>query len=141
MKVLRNGGFTLIEIVIVVSIIGFLAAIAIPKFQDLQTQAKVNSAKAALGAVRSTLVLRYAASSTGGSSASFPSSLASSDFAGATPPFNPYNSLRGVTALTTTTTGTATSTDAGFWYVTNTTAPDYGKAGAYSDGSTNTSSW
>ena len=139
----KRQGFTLIELVIVIAIIGILAALAVPKFQDLSGAAKVSATKAGLGSLRSVLAIRYAASATGGATASYPASLASSDFAGSDLPKNSLNTFSGVTALTTTTTGTATHGSVGFWYVTNTTAPDYGKAGAYSDatGVTDTSAY
>ncbi len=52
-------GFTLIELMIVVAIIGILAAIAIPKFADMIRKASEGKGKANLGALRSTLSIYY----------------------------------------------------------------------------------
>src|ERR1041385_1725539 len=43
MKVKFNKGFTLIEIMIVVAIIGLLAAIAVPNFVKARTQSQTNA--------------------------------------------------------------------------------------------------
>ena len=139
MIVHRDKGFTLIELVMVIAIVGILAAIAIPKFVDLSGEAKKSATKGALGAVRSVLAIRYAQSATGGGVASYPTSVSGTDFADGQLPKNAINATSGIAALTTTTSGLATNATAGFWYVTNSTAPDYGRAGAYSDGATNTS--
>src|SRR6266536_6698343 len=58
MKRLQQG-FTLIELMIVVAIVGILAAIAIPAYQDYVARSKVSEAMAALGACK-TSITEYA---------------------------------------------------------------------------------
>lgn len=60
MKLKGNHGFTLIELVIIIVILGILAAIAIPKYQDISSDAKQAAAKGALGALRSGITIYYA---------------------------------------------------------------------------------
>jgi len=55
----KRGGFTLIELMIVVAIIGILAAIAIPKFADLIRKSNEGQTKGNLGSVRSALSIYY----------------------------------------------------------------------------------
>ena len=53
-------GFTLIELMLVVAIIGLLAAIALPKFADMVRKSKEARLRGDLGAFRSALSIYYA---------------------------------------------------------------------------------
>jgi type IV pilus assembly protein PilA len=59
-KLRNRKGFTLVELMIVVAIIGILAAIAIPNFLQFRLKAKTSEAKSNLGAIRSTEVAYFA---------------------------------------------------------------------------------
>lgn len=64
MQVKRNShGFTLIELVIVIAIIGILSAVALPKFIDLSSNAQTAATNAVAGALSSANASNYAARS------------------------------------------------------------------------------
>ncbi|HAX61097.1 MAG TPA: prepilin-type cleavage/methylation domain-containing protein [Elusimicrobia bacterium] len=56
----KLNGFTLIELMIVVAILGTLAAIAVPRFAELMRKAKEGSTKGNLGVLRSCIKTYYA---------------------------------------------------------------------------------
>jgi len=77
MQRIRSGlkdqrGFTLIEIIMVIVLLGIIAAIAIPKYIDLRTEAADATAKGIVGAIVSSAAIGYADLVTHNSSSTFP---------------------------------------------------------------------
>jgi MSHA pilin protein MshA len=56
----QQSGFTLIELITVVVILGVLAAFAIPRFASLETEARIGVVKGLAGSVRSGAALSHA---------------------------------------------------------------------------------
>jgi len=70
----QRRGFTLIELVTVIVILGILSAVALPVYLDYRTDARAAACKGSLGALRSGIANYYAFAATpaGGGNAAFP---------------------------------------------------------------------
>ncbi len=56
---LRPQGFTMIELIVVIVILGVLAATALPKFIDMNSDAKSAALKGVVGAAASAMTINY----------------------------------------------------------------------------------
>ncbi len=74
MKAIQKG-FTLIELMIVVAIIGILAAIAVPAYQDYTIKSRVSEAASLSGGVRTAIDVAFSEGYALGSIPSTPASL------------------------------------------------------------------
>ena len=81
---MNRKGFTLIELILVIAILGILAVSALPKFLSLSTNAENAARDGVVGSVRSGIALYKANSMVSGGTGSYPTNLE----AGATCCFN-----------------------------------------------------
>ncbi|MBU8923386.1 MAG: type II secretion system GspH family protein [Bacteroidales bacterium] len=56
----NNGGWTLIELVIVIVILGLIAAVTVPAYMNMTDSAEINACQAAQATIRSSVSIYYA---------------------------------------------------------------------------------
>jgi len=59
MNMNKQQGFTLIELVMVIVILGILAATALPKFADMQNQARIATLQGVFGSVNAAIAITH----------------------------------------------------------------------------------
>lgn len=90
---MNRRGFTLVELVIVIVILGILATVAIPRYVDMQAEAREAAVRGTLGNIRAALAIQYARAAVQTGTAAFPATLDGTIFANGQVPPDPVTNL------------------------------------------------
>ncbi len=117
---MNQKGFTLIELMIVVAIIGILAAVAIPAYRDYVTKARMSNVISATSAVKTAMALCIQENGT-------PANCDTAAKLGITLPVATADLASvGITATTAAITATGTTAAGGYTYILTPSAPTAG---------------
>ncbi|MCP4631780.1 MAG: prepilin-type N-terminal cleavage/methylation domain-containing protein [candidate division Zixibacteria bacterium] len=115
----RQEGFSLIELVIIIVVLGILASVAIPKYKSIIAESKEASCKGSLGSLRSGISIYYANTAVKTGTADWPD-LDSVEVAGVVMehaiPANPYQTNAPDSIVTGVTKGTIVGARGGWAY-------------------------
>lgn len=89
----RNGGFTLVELVIVIVVLGVLGSIALPRFVDFSQASKIAATQKGLIYLREQIQLEYLKSATSGATPSYPTPRTLRQLTKRKRPPNPFTPL------------------------------------------------
>lgn len=115
----NQGGFTLIELIIVIVILGILAAIAIPKFVSIRAKEQQIEAREALGSLRSGITIFYAEQAVNTGTATWPTLTELEEYGNVMDygiPKNPYQTNTSDSIVTGVTKGTIVGVQGGWAY-------------------------
>ena len=115
---MNKKGFTLIELVMVIVILGILAAMVLPRFIDLQSQAKISATRGGLGALRAAVAVTYASRAAVNLTPYVPTTVDTSMFQDSQIPMDAFTNNSQV--FVSDASPDATSSVGGWWYNSNT---------------------
>jgi prepilin-type N-terminal cleavage/methylation domain-containing protein len=119
MQINNHKGFTLIELVIIIVVLGILASVAIPKYKSIVAESREASCRGALGGLRSGISIFYANTAVTTGTATWPV-MDSLRTAGVVMeqslPTNPYQTNAPDSIVTGVTKGTIVGTRGGWAY-------------------------